>query len=120
MDLGETGNHDDFLPQMLHVRISALTGEGIQDLLDQWTEALEQHIPSPTSDRLIVNGRHAQCLFAAETSLRDAIVRLREDAGVVLALSDMRLTLDSLGEIVSGADNEDMLDRLFQTFCIGK
>ena len=120
MDLGETGNHDDFLPQMLHVRISALTGEGIQDLLDQWTEALEQHIPSPTSDRLIVNARHAQCLFAAETSLRDAIVRLREDAGVELALSDMRLTLDSLGEIVSGADNEDMLDRLFQTFCIGK
>ena len=120
MDLSETRTHDDFLPQMLHVRISALTGEGIRNLLDQWTEALEKQIPSPTSDQLIVNARHAQCLLGAETSLRDAIACLRKNAGVELALSDMRLTLESLGEIVSGADNEDMLDRLFQTFCIGK
>jgi len=120
MDLGETGTHHDFLSEMPHVRTSALTGQGIQSLKDLWRESLEKRLPSPTADTLIVNARHATCLLGAQASLNDAINLLREEAGVELALSDMRSALEELGEIVGGADNEDMLDRLFQSFCIGK
>jgi tRNA modification GTPase len=105
---------------MPHVRTSALTGQGVQSLKDLWRESLEKLLPSPTADTLIVNARHANCLLGAQASLNDAINLLREEAGVELALSDMRSALEELGEIVGGVDNEDMLDRLFQSFCIGK
>ena len=58
--------------------------------------------------------------WEAEASLRNTIGLLREDPAVEFALSELRRALDSIGQIVGGVDNEDMLDRLFQSFCIGK
>ena len=58
--------------------------------------------------------------MVAEASLRKAIILLRKETGVELVLSEMRMATEAIGEIIGGVDNEDMLDRLFQTFCIGK
>lgn len=37
-----------------------------------------------------------------------------------LVSSDVRAALESLGEIVGRGDREEVLDRIFSTFCIGK
>jgi tRNA modification GTPase len=42
------------------------------------------------------------------------------DAATELAAEDVRLALRALGEITGRVDVEDVLDRLFATFCIGK
>ena len=77
-------------------------------------------MPSPAPDDLVVNARHAKCLREARASLSEAIRLLEEEAGVELALSDMRLAMEALGEIVGGVENEDMLDQLFQSCGMGK
>ncbi|MFP6900053.1 MAG: tRNA uridine-5-carboxymethylaminomethyl(34) synthesis GTPase MnmE, partial [Opitutales bacterium] len=53
MDLGETVNRDDFLPEMPHVRTSALTGQGIESLKGLWEELLDNRMPSPAPDDLV-------------------------------------------------------------------
>ncbi|MBO94703.1 MAG: tRNA uridine-5-carboxymethylaminomethyl(34) synthesis GTPase MnmE [Opitutales bacterium] len=120
IDLPEAANQKEFLSDKPHVRISALTGAGIGELKDFWEQALETTLPSPTADALVVNARHAEHLSACETSLRAALQLLRDEAGIELALGDLRLAIEELGEIVGSVDNEDMLDHLFETFCIGK
>lgn len=120
IDLPEATNNKEFLPEVAHVRVSALTGEGLADLNVLWEQALENAVPSPSADALIVNSRHAERLSFAHVALQKATDLLREETGVELALSEIRLAIEALGEIVGGADNEDMLDRLFQSFCIGK
>ena len=120
MDLCETVIHDDFLPKMSHVRTSALTGQGIESLKNLWEEMLDAKLPSPAPDALVVNARHAKCLTGARLSLNEAINLLKKDTGVELVLSNMRLAMEELGEIIGGVENEDMLDQLFRSFCIGK
>ena len=120
MDLCEPRNRDDFLPHMPHVRTSALTGQGIEALKNLWEEMLDVKVPSPAPDALVVNARHANCLLEARASMEAATDLLKEGTGVELVLSEMRLAMESLGEIIGGVENEDMLDQLFQSFCIGK
>ena len=120
IDLVETIAHEGFLPKVSHARVSALSGEGLDGLKALWARSLEKTLPSPTSDALIVNARHAERLLACESSLRTAIQLLRDAAGVELALGDVRLAVEALGEIVGSVANEDMLDHLFKSFCIGK
>jgi tRNA modification GTPase len=120
IDLTETKNHQDVLPEVPHAAVSALTGEGMDSLKSTWERILEKTLPSPTSAPLVVNARHSERLCVAKDALHNAIRLLNEDKAVDLALSEIRLAIDAVGEITGGVDNEDMLDQLFQSFCIGK
>ena len=44
----------------------------------------------------------------------------QKNQSIEFAVSDLKDSIDFLGEIVGKKDNEDMLDTLFSTFCIGK
>ncbi|MBO9559288.1 MAG: tRNA uridine-5-carboxymethylaminomethyl(34) synthesis GTPase MnmE, partial [Caulobacter sp.] len=62
--------------------------------------------------------RHAESLTEARTYLRRAL----SDVGleVELAAEDVRLAARSLSRITGRIDPEDVLDRVFSSFCIGK
>jgi tRNA modification GTPase len=120
IDLPDASPCIDFMPKIPHARVSALTGEGIDELTNLWKMRLEAAVPSPISDALVVNARHAERLSTARKALLKAIDCLRNDLGAELALSDIRIGVEALDDIVGGGDNEDMLDRLFESFCIGK
>jgi hypothetical protein len=62
---------------------------------------------------------HALALRAAEAA-RDA--RAAIDAGLAdeAALVDLREALDALGEITGENTTEDLLERVFENFCVGK
>ena len=59
--------------------------------------------------------------FLAKThETENSINHLRLNQSIEFAVSDLKDSIDFLGEIVGKKDNEDMLDTLFSTFCIGK
>jgi len=120
IDLPEATKSKGFLPEIPCVQISALTGEGLDTLNLLWEDTLQNTVPCPAVDALIVNSRHAERLWFAHSALQKATDLLRNQTGVELALSEIRMATEALGEIVGDVDNEDMLDRLFQNFCIGK
>ena len=107
----------DNLPE---VRVSALTGEGCDELASAIVRHAETFRDGQSDDLVAVNARHAHALGQAIDRLKAAIAGVDSGSPAELLASDLRGALDSLGEISGRIDNEQMLDRLFATFCIGK
>lgn len=120
VDLQDSQVMDDFLPEHPHVRLSALTGEGLEAFREKLIELLELDAVVPGPDSLVVNTRHAGALTKAKDALDAARAKLQSAEAIELAAADIRMAVEALGEIVGKIDNEAMLDRLFATFCIGK
>ena len=95
--------------------ISAKTGEGMDVLLRRLEKEIEARMEgsgSPPLTRL----RH-------RVSLEDcaqALERFSKASAPELAAEDLRLAVRALGRITGRVDVEDVLDRLFAEFCIGK
>lgn len=101
-------------------KISALTGSGLESL--QATIAqLADSFQSVCGDELIaINARHAHALDEATLCLDSAWNKLNAGVATELVASDLRGALDDFGQIAGKVDNEQVLDQLFSTFCIGK
>ena len=69
---------------------------------------------------LFVNQRQSKAINQSKSSVEKSIKHLRLNQSIEFAVSDLKDSIDFLGEIVGKKDNEDMLDTLFSTFCIGK
>ena len=97
------------------VAISAVTGEGLDRLLGLIAARAEAALGG--GDAFITRERHRDGL----TRCRDHLDRVL--AGAILpelAAEDLRLAVRALGEVAGRVGVEDMLDRLFSGFCIGK
>ena len=101
------------------VSLSAQTGAGLEDL----GRAVAARFPKGTEDRageLITNARQAE---AAARALAD-VSRAREalEAGVTpdALLTDVEEALEALGELTGQSVREDITDRIFSKFCVGK
>ena len=102
------------------VTVSALTGMGIDSLkqaINTHATALQTTIGN---DVIAINARHAHALDEARACLVSASQKLLEGTSTELAASDLRGALHAFGEISGKIDNERILDKLFQSFCIGK
>lgn len=102
------------------VRISALTGEGIEELRKKLESMIDRFNPFDTEDFVAVSARHAEALELAVAALEEALNEIADDLPTELVASRLREALHALGQITGRVDNEEMLDRLFATFCIGK
>jgi tRNA modification GTPase len=102
------------------VRLSALTGKGIDALHVEIARLADRFQVRVGSDLIAINARHAHALERATSGLSDALGKLDACSPIELLASDLRVALDALGEISGKVDNERMLDQLFATFCIGK
>jgi len=52
--------------------------------------------------------------------LRAASTTIRMEGGDELVALDLRLAIDELGKVVGAVVTDDILDRVFRKFCIGK
>jgi tRNA modification GTPase len=102
------------------LKISALTGAGIESLVAEITRLADSFQPTGHDDVVAINARHADALNRARASLQAALANLSSNGPVELLASDLRGTLAAFGDILGKVDNERMLDQLFATFCIGK
>jgi len=68
----------------------------------------------------ITRERHRELLSKSLDSLNKAINAINQNLSPEFIAADLRLSLDSLGEITGETYSEDVLNRIFQEFCIGK
>jgi tRNA modification GTPase len=59
-------------------------------------------------------------LRAAAEALDRALQIIADEAGEELVAAEIRAALDELGQVVGAVYTEDLLDRIFSRFCIGK
>lgn len=95
--------------------VSATTGEGIDALLKILAEKISASFKS-RSGPVLTRQRHRAALEEAAAALK----RCREAILPELAAEDLRLSLRSLGRITGRVHVEEILDKIFRDFCIGK
>ena len=102
------------------VKVSAKTGEGLDHLTEVIQSVCLKEGLEATPSVLVTRLRHKASLEQAHRSIEEAMRSLeRKESGECVAL-DIRAALDALGEITGAVSTEDILDRIFQDFCIGK
>ncbi|MBK9306738.1 MAG: tRNA uridine-5-carboxymethylaminomethyl(34) synthesis GTPase MnmE [Nitrospira sp.] len=102
------------------VPISVRTGEGLEEL-KRVIEALFLGPSLEASDGLIItNLRHRLALERAMGSLDQALTSVGSDVQPEFVAVDLRGASDALGEVVGDITSDDILNRIFSEFCIGK
>ena len=106
------------------VKISALRGEGIDVLKDTIVAALLSNKAMPAqesaADLLITNVRHKQLVDGALASLWQARGTFEKGEPLEVTALFLREALNSLGEIIGVVTTDDILNKIFAEFCIGK
>ena len=102
------------------VRISAKNEMGLDVLKDTIRSWFLKNDFEPGQTPMVTRLRHQTALTQARDSIQQARSSLKAGMdGECIAL-DMRGALDSLGEITGAVSTEDILNRIFRDFCIGK
>ena len=117
------GNKSDLprraeLPES-HVVVSALTGEGLGELRRRILEAIVPGGVHEMPPGFITNARHERLLREALAALE----RARQNVEAVpheMLLVDLYSAMQALDELTGATTAEDILTRIFSTFCIGK
>jgi len=103
------------------VSISALKNEGIIDLKRAIYSSLVHRDIRVSPEHLIVaNIRHKMLLTQIKEDLFNAFKGLEEGTFLEFIAFEIRLALNSLGEMVGETTPVEVLNRIFDQFCIGK
>jgi tRNA modification GTPase len=101
------------------VEVSAKTGDGLADLR---SAILEPFAPGDISSGgfLVSDARHHDLLLRTNDEIGHSLELLEQHASEEVILVGLHNALRYLGQITGETTTEDMLTRIFSTFCIGK
>ncbi len=102
------------------IRISALTGFGIETLKKSLVDCIKQDF-DVAQETIVSNVRHLEALHQTQLSLGAAKVGLEQQLPADLVAMDIRAAMRSLGNITGEIElDTDILGTIFSRFCIGK
>ncbi|MDQ8153146.1 MAG: tRNA uridine-5-carboxymethylaminomethyl(34) synthesis GTPase MnmE [Gemmatimonadota bacterium] len=108
--------------QTAQVAVSAVTGDGLAALRAAIRVAMKEQVATPDDDTpVITRARHEAALRRAGDELR--AFRAAWAAGALpapVAATHLRAAVTALESLIGAVDVEDVLERVFRTFCIGK
>jgi tRNA modification GTPase len=102
------------------LRVSALTGEGIDQLKDTIHRRIVAGELTNVESTIITNERHFRALEETIEALRMAKQDLAAGFTEEVALANLHQALHSLGVITGETLIADIINQIFSTFCIGK
>jgi len=102
------------------LNISAKRGDGIEELKNRIFESCLKDWKEGREGVVIANLRHKNALEQAKASLTRAILAFTENQPLEIIALEIRDSLDNLGEIVGTVTTDDILNKIFSDFCIGK
>ena len=117
-DRGRGGNGGEGRTDVFRIGLSAKTGEGVERLCER-LKTLAGYEPR-AEGIFMARRRHLAALDDALAALDAAKRGGDEGAGSELVAEDLRLAQRALGEITGEFTTDDLLGRIFATFCIGK
>lgn len=110
-----------YIPEDRIVKTSAKLGYGIEELKDIIKQLLLGNKNLSESNELVLSElRHKTSLEKCSQSLNSFSNSLSIGESPEFLALDLRLALDSLGEITGEVTTEDILGRIFSKFCVGK
>jgi tRNA modification GTPase len=101
------------------VRLSAMTGAGVADLEAAFSRFLMDH-SSQGPEAVLTNARQRDSVIGAMEALERARQAIRQGIPPEMALIDLYDGLSHLNTLTGDTLTEDILDRVFSKFCVGK
>ena len=102
------------------IKTSIINGEGVDDLENEIQEMFFEGSLSSTDSTYVSNNRHINLLEQAKTAIEDAISSAEMDVPVDIIQIDLIKTWELLGEVIGEDVSEQLIDKLFSQFCLGK
>ncbi len=103
------------------ISISALNNRGIDDLKTiVYNSLLHRDVRVSPEYLVLANIRHKIALTHLKDSLSNALTELDKGISFEFIAFEIRLALRVVGELIGETATEEVLDRIFQQFCIGK
>ena len=115
----KTGNVSELEIPAPVVKISASKNEGIEEL-KKIIYNLFITSDITTGDFILTNTRHKILIENALGSLEKAVASVKNGLSEEFTATDLRCALNYLGEITGEVPTEEILDRIFSNFCVGK
>ena len=100
------------------INVSSLTGEGIEALEDAIAAMFP--LPDVPAGEILTNVRHAEAVGRALDSVRGALDALESGATPDIVLTESEGAMAALGELDGRTVREDVTERIFRRFCVGK
>lgn len=107
-------------PSSSILNISATRGDGLEDLKDRIFESCLKDWKEEREGVVVTNLRHKIAIENAKTSLNRAVSVLIQNQPLEILALELRDSLDRLGDVVGVVTTEDILNKIFNNFCIGK
>ena len=101
------------------IKISNISKNGISELLKILSDILSQEITYEDTD-FLTNARQQEALENAKKSLQNAIESSKAHAEQDFIAIDVKSALMQLGEITGDDITQEILNNIFEKFCIGK
>jgi tRNA modification GTPase len=102
------------------VPLSATTGRGLSTLSERLVELAFSGAAGNIEAAVALNKRHTEALTRAHDSLTSCHDSMKANEPLEVVSQQMRIAIDAIGEVTGKTTTEDLLDRIFSTFCIGK
>ena len=99
--------------------ISVLTGYGL-DALETVIRRLLHEPSEPPVGEIITNARQAEAIRRSMDGIKNAIFAIEQSVTPDAVLTDVEAALTAIGEITGRTIREDVTDRIFERFCVGK
>ena len=100
------------------VAVSAVSGEGLREL----EETIQAMFPLPAvpAGEILTNARQAEAVARAVESMEAALEAMNTGATPDIVLTETEGAMAALGELTGRSIREDVTNRIFQRFCVGK
>lgn len=100
------------------IRLSAQTGDGLEQLRQHLKQVMG--FTSTSESGFLARRRHLQALEQAISHLQQGKTQLLNARAIELLAEELRLAQQALGEITGQLTSDELLGRIFSSFCIGK
>lgn len=110
--------HGELKTKLPVVAVSAVTGEGLEGLGDELRELFP--MPQCPAGEILTNARQADAVKRALESLEAAKAAMSLGMTPDIVLTETEGAMDALGQLSGRSLREDITDRIFQRFCVGK
>ena len=117
LDIGPAGRMSASRPV---IETSAIRGDGINAAIEAIGKALANGNGAGDPTPLVATLRHREILERTLGAVRKAKQGARDGAGGELVAEDIRCALGALAEMTGQTSDQEVLDRIFSTFCVGK
>lgn len=117
--VGNRGFEEEF-GECIIVEISAKTGKGIKELEAKIKKKIFNENDFNIDNKIIINSRQKIILIKVLKNLNNACKAMKKKMSEEFPSADLKQAYDLMGEITGTNANEEILNGIFEKFCIGK